>query len=141
MKSKAEKLIKICRQLKMRIHQSEEDTIIKRYDLRQLISYAIEVTDRHTICGWIDFLLAKYIIWQNPDSNLAENRSHKKLYPKYIIKPSNDTRYILNEDKINQILELTPTHRLKRNIQTKLFNKLAEASKGKNSTLSKTLLQ
>lgn len=59
---------------------------IKRGHLRELISGALNITDAHTINGWIIKLLGKNIIEANP---------HTQMTRKGYLKPSNDTKYII----------------------------------------------
>ena len=71
---------------KMRIEKGHEKPFIARYDLRQLITRVLGITDTHTIHNWINLLIGKQILQQNP---------HTHLTKRGIIKPSNNTRYFI----------------------------------------------
>jgi len=99
MTSKTEKLSRICERLLSHYKNAQQEAIeeklsykyvyIKRVYLRQNIMDTLNITDAHTVNGWINLLLGKTIISPNPHTQLSAKK--KK------IKPSNDTRYILNE--------------------------------------------
>jgi hypothetical protein len=75
----------------------EELPVTDRQNLREFLAGTLEITDPHTIQGWIDFLLSLGWFSHNPTSQLS---SEKKLK-----RPTNDTRYFIHFDKI-----YTPTH-------------------------------
>ena len=84
--------------------QIYNDKIIKRYDLRLLIGKAltdgIKTIDRVTICKFIDLLLNCGYIKQNPTSHLIYTKEHQ-FTP--TTKPHNDTRYIFQREKIDDM--------------------------------------
>lgn len=61
---------------------------IKRYQLKEVISGTLNITDRHTISGWINRLLANGIISRNPTSSKS---AKKRIYM-----PTDETRYKIN---------------------------------------------
>jgi len=87
---------------------SEKDLIkinekirLPRYKLRELIGGTLNLTDKHTILGWIDWTTSNRFLIQNPTSNRTVNN---------YIKPSNETKYFYNIEKIDEFLENQPPH-------------------------------
>lgn len=74
---------------------------VLRRELKFAIIRALNLTDTHTINEWVNKLLAYGFISPNPHTELSA-KQHK-------IKPSNDTRYIVNIQNIQQKLK-THTH-------------------------------
>lgn len=92
------------------IYDFQGKTIIIRLDLRRLIGGKLTIVDRHTVSGWINYLLAKHFIQLNPTSEtirVESNPYHKGgLYPKTtMLMPNNETRYIINIEEIKCFLK------------------------------------
>lgn len=64
------------------------EPFIKRYQLREMISGTLNITDRHTIGDWINRLLADGIISRNPTSSKS---AKKRVYM-----PTDETKYKIN---------------------------------------------
>jgi predicted transcriptional regulator len=69
-------------------------TYWKRFNLKRLIERVLNIHDTYTVNSWINRLLALGIIEPNPHIQLSARKK--------VIKPSNDTRYILNKDEIER---------------------------------------
>lgn len=139
---KNEKIQILCKLLHGKIHFIDSDNkeraeiglklkayVITRYELKKLISHALNITDGHTVNGWITLLLGKVIIRPNPTSELSAKK--RKL------KPTNDTRYFINECRVNEYAFPETTHTLSKNKnQTtlrKFLHKESLNSEGKHS--------
>jgi hypothetical protein len=68
---------------------------IERQTLRELICGTLNISDQHTVNGWIDKLIGLGILTHNLTSDLTV-RGYRK--------PTNESRYFINESK------LTPAH-------------------------------
>ena len=79
-----------------------ERPFITRYDLRRLIRGTLNIVDAHTVNGWIEQLLEKGILQQNPHTHITKSGK---------IKPSNDTRYFITVThlKRDKLLSQTQT--------------------------------
>jgi len=107
--NKSEKLLKLHEGLEQikeneEVHFEDKDgnwTVkIKRLRLRLLIKSVLGITDPHTVNAWIE-MLQTTVLSPNPHTQLSANSG--------IIKPSNDTYYILDTGKLKKLLA-TPTH-------------------------------
>lgn len=65
---------------------------VDRQTLKEFISGTFHIHDPHTVNGWIDELVNLHWFDHNPDSQKTAH-GHTK--------PSNDTRYYINFDKIS----------------------------------------
>jgi len=98
------------------IHDVQGKIKIIRLDLRRLIGGKLTIVDRHTVSGWINYLLAKHFIQLNPTSETirVESNPYAKcggLYPKTkMIMPNNETRYVINIHQIKCFLKEHITH-------------------------------
>jgi hypothetical protein len=101
---KLNKLIERLAQGGYKVHMSYEESqkpveqqvhSIDRYTLRELICGTLNVSDQHTVNGWIAKLVGLGILNHNPTSD--------KTVHGYT-KPSNETKYFINKSK------LTPAH-------------------------------
>lgn len=72
-------------------HHDRKRLSVDRQTLKEFISGTLNISDAHTVNGWIDYLVNIKWFEHNPDSQ-------KSLHG--FIKPSNDTRYFINFDKI-----------------------------------------
>jgi len=128
--SKAEKLRKICKALKQVVDSEavhfrtkaktfDYEVKVKRFRLRQLIQVSLGIIDAHTVNNWVTFLLSKGIIRPNPHTQLS---AKKKL-----IKPTNDTLYVVNEEFLEK-----HTHIVRQSKLTKFYEK-------DNTSLSKKI--
>lgn len=75
---------------KTRDHEGHLQWLITRYHLREMVSGVLNITDAHTINGWINLLITRDALEHNPTSDRSPNG--------HII-PTNDTRYIINYEK------------------------------------------
>jgi len=95
-KDELEAIDKYCNEIKLMLtnelnYVSQSFTFtITRDELRQII-IGNEVFDRHAVSSWINYLLAKHYIRQNPTSNRTKN--NKRM-------PNLDTKYELSDIRI-----------------------------------------
>jgi hypothetical protein len=68
----------------------KENTVTNRQIIKEFISGTLNISDAHTVNGWLDYLVSLGIFEHNPDSQKTRS-GH--------IKPSNDTRYYVHFEK------------------------------------------
>jgi len=69
---------------------------ITRRNLRIIICRSLKITDAHIINGWINLLIGENFITPNSTSELSRIKK--------VLIPNNDSRYIINIQKITQEL-------------------------------------
>jgi len=124
-KDELEAIDKYCNEIKLILtnelnYVSQPFTFtITRDELRQII-IGNEVFDRHAVSSWINYLLAKHYIKQNPTSNRTKN--NKRM-------PNLDTKYELSDIRI-----LVRYNELKNLKNSENYNNHTHASKEPNDS-------
>ncbi len=95
------------------LNQQNDETVgMYRFRLRRIVSDAVNITDRHTITGWINLLLGKHYINPNPTSEWQKVKESYNTRSRFM--PNNETRYFLNHKVIRyEILRLQKTLKIK----------------------------
>ena len=102
--SKEEKELKLLEELKLRyIWEKEDQSIIDRQQLREVVSGTLGISDRHTVNGWIDFLLGAQFLEHNPTSQLINKGDG--FQPRFIKMPRDSTRYFVNNHFVKKTIE------------------------------------
>jgi hypothetical protein len=106
MATKTQKIQKICYEIR---HVLETEPVhflntnkskpiyevkLSRFRIKHIIQQTLNIIDAHSVNSWVNLLLSMKIIKPNPHTQLS---SKKKL-----IKPSNDTLYVVDEEKIKK---------------------------------------
>jgi hypothetical protein len=106
--SKEEKLYRIAKGLvNVPWQQYNNHPTIDRQQLREVYTASLDISDRHVVNGWIDYTIGLNMLSHNPESQLITKKIPLGLSSKIeVIKmPRDSTRYFINAQKLNQILE------------------------------------
>jgi hypothetical protein len=107
MVSKIEKTEKVLTRLEEYYREGNEK--ITRYILRSFVASGAEVTNRHSVSGWINRLLGDGFLSPNPTSAFIRVKANPYqkggIFPKTtMLMPNNETMYFINIEKIRAFL-------------------------------------